>query len=158
MLINYFLGILSIMSLYSCANGKKLQEEAPVAFQPVYYTTHVAQDDSNASRINLYLPTKDMDPKVVQLDSVYFRGRKAELVKAEEPPGLYVAYFEIPGRDKNFVMHVDPRKEYGNTVPMLEKSPFELKADEAMVVFRKKGKLGYYKLKGIEERGLASEK
>lgn len=157
-LVSYFLGMFAVISLSSCANGKKLQEEAPVAFEPAFYTIHLAQDDSNASRLNLYIPTKGLDQQEVSLDSVYFKGRKAELIRTEQEADLYVAYFDIQGKDKDFVMHADPRKEYGNTVPVLEKIPFDLEAGEAVVVFIKNGKPGYYKLKGIEERGTDREK
>jgi len=156
--INYFLGMFAVVSLSGCANGKKLQEEAPVAFQQAYYTIHLAQDDSNASRMNLFIPAKDVDQSQVKLDSVYFRGRSAELVKDDQQADLYVGYFEMAGRNKDFVMHRDPEKEFGNTVPVLEKIPFDLKADEAVVVYSKNGKPGYYKLTGVREKGSAQEK
>ena len=57
-LINYFLGLFTVMSLSNCANGKKLQEEAPVALQEVYYVTHRAQDDSSDQRLYLYIPVE----------------------------------------------------------------------------------------------------
>lgn len=156
--INYFLGMFAVVSLSSCANGKKLQEEAPVAFLQAYYTIHLAQDDSDAHRMNLFIPTDSSVSEEIQLDSVYFRSRKAELVNAADQPGQFVAYFEMPGRDKDFVMDIDPKKEYGNTVPVLEKIPFDLKSDEAVVVYRKNGKTEYYKLEGIKEKGSNQEK
>lgn len=156
--INYFLGMFAVVSLSSCANGKKLQEEAPVAFQSAYYTIHLAQDDSDAYRMNLFIPTEGSVREGVQLDSVYFRSRKAELVNAGDHPGQFVAYFEMPGKDKDFVMDIDPKKEYGNTVPVLEKIPFDLRSDEAVIVYRMNGQAAYYKLEGIKERGSDQEK
>ena len=55
-------------------------------------------------------------------------------------------------------MHVDPRKEYGNKVPVLENIPFDLKADEAVVVYSKNGETGYYKLQGVKEKGSDQDK
>ena len=151
-LLNYFLGIFTIMGLSSCANGKKLQEEAPVALQEVYYITHRAQDDSNAQRLNLYLPVGEFNQQELQLDSVYFRGRRAELLPSDEGPGIYVAYFEIPGKDRDFVMHADPKEEFGNQAPILEKMPFELKKDEAAVLYIRNGEKAYFRIRGITER------
>ena len=151
-LLNYALGLFTVMSLSNCANGKKLQEEAPVALQEAYYLIHRAQDDSNATRLNLYIPAGDLGQKEVQLDSVYFRGRSAELVSNDGPVG-YVAYFEISGKDRDLVMHVDPKEEFGNKVPILEKIPFELKNDEAVVVYTHNGKKAYFKIDSITERG-----
>ena len=154
-LINYFLGLFAIMSLSNCANGKKLQEEAPVALQEVYYVTHRAQDDSSDRRLNLYIPVEDPEMSEVQLDSVYFRGRKADIVSSDGKKGLFVAYFEIPGKEKDMVMHAYPEKEFGNQVPLLEKIPFELKNDEAVVVYTRNGEQLYFKIQGIVERGSA---
>ena len=156
--LKYFFGMFAVVNMSGCANGKKLHEEAPVAFRPAYYTIHLAQDDSNDSRMNFYLPTEDFLQKEVQLDSVYFRSRKAALVAEGEGSNLYVAYFDLPGKDEDFVMHVDLRKEYGNKVPVLENIPFDLKADEAVVVYSKNGETGYYKLQGVKEKGSDQDK
>ena len=69
-----------------------------------------------------------------------------------------MAYFDLPGKDEDFVMHVDLRKEYGNKVPVLENIPFDLKADEAVVVYSKNGETGYYKLQGVKEKGSDQDK
>lgn len=151
MLLNYALGLFTLMSLSNCANGKKLQEEAPVALQEAYYLLHRAQDESNATRLNLYIPTGDLGQNEIELDSVYFRGRSAELVSNANPAG-YVAYFEISGKDRDLVMHVDPKEEFGNKAPILEKIPFELKNDEAVVVYTHNGKKAYFKIDNITER------
>src|SRR5690606_30851600 len=148
-------GLFTVMSLSNCANGKKLQEEAPVALQEVYYVTHRAQDDSNDRRLNLYIPVEDSELSKVRLDSVYFMGRKSDIVPSDEKNGLYVAYFEVAGKNRDIVMHADPKKEFGNQVPLLEKIPFELKNDEAVVVYTRNGEQLYFKIQGIVERASA---
>ena len=150
-LLKYFLGIFTVISLSSCANGKKLQEEAPVALQEVYYVTHHAQDDSNDTRLNLYLPMEILGQSEIKFDSVYFRGRKAEILSSEEDKGVYVAYFVFPAKDKDLVMHVDPKEEFGNVALVLEKIPFELKNDEAVVVYTRNGDKSYFRISDISE-------
>lgn len=157
-LLKGFVGIFTLVSLSGCANGKKLQEKAPVAFQEVYYTIHLAQGDSNAARLNLFIPTDTAEKAEVSLDSVYFRGRSAALISEGQPEGVFVGYFDLPEKNRDMVMHVDPKEEFGNSVPVLEKIPFDLKSDEAVVVYSKNGESGYYKLSGIKEKGSAQER
>ncbi|UJH90235.1 hypothetical protein LZ575_15300 [Antarcticibacterium sp. 1MA-6-2] len=92
------------------------------------------------------VPTKD-----VTFNSVYFRGRKAGLQEDPNRPGSYMANFDKGKAD--YVMHSDPKKEYGNKMhEAVEKIPFELEKDEAVIVFSEGGKEKFYKLLGIKDR------
>ncbi len=54
---------------------------------------------------------------------------KLPLQKETAEPGLYVAQFKIPSPDakRDIIMHVDPKKEYGNKPPVIpEEMPFKL--------------------------------
>lgn len=156
---SYLLGILIISSLSNCGNAKQLQEKAPVAFGSPYFTSVVADDPSVTSHIKLYLPTgKSLNDSEIQLDSVYFRGRKAKLVKSEEEIGLYIATFETAERPRDFIMSSDPNEEYGNQVPFIEDKTFDLKSDEAMLTFTRGEKSEHYKIEGIFEKEVNSAK
>ncbi len=145
---------LMFFGLTGCANGKKLQEKPPVLLEPAYYTSWTGGVKGAASGFTLFIPA-ETDPQV-QLDSVYFRGRKAVIEKSGAEPDLYVAYFKIhseEGKPTDVVMHVDPEKEYGNKPPQLpEKIPFELEEGEAVVKYTRNGKEKYFRIIGIQKK------
>ena len=145
---------LLVFVLASCANGKQLQEQPPFEIGKAYYTTWTAGVKAAGSGYNLFIPVAE-DSEIV-LDSAYFRGRKAEVIKEISQPNLFVARFKIPsteGKEPDVVMHADPRMEYGNKPPViLEDIPFELEADEAVLRYSKNGKAKYFKIKNLEKR------
>ncbi|MFD2517407.1 hypothetical protein [Salinimicrobium flavum] len=146
--------LLVLFSFSNCANGKKLQEEPPLAIKEAYYTSWVGGVKGAGSGINLYIPAEE--DAEISLDSVYFRGRKAVLEKDPAEPGLYVATFKIrsdEGKAADIIMHRDPKKEYGNKPPViLEKIPFELEQDEAVVRYTRNGKEKYFRITGIKKK------
>lgn len=147
-----FSALLVIFSFSNCANGKQLQEEPPKSVQQAYYTTWTGGVKGAGSGFNLFIPVaSDAD---MQMDTVYFKGRKAVLEQEPSTPNLYVARFKDPGTDKDFVMHKDPKMEYGNQVPvMIEKIPFELEEGEAVVRYTRNGKEKFFRLKNIQKKG-----
>ncbi len=146
-----FPALLIVMSFSSCANGKQLQEEPPKAIKEAYYTTWRGGVRGAGSGYNLFIPVA-ANAEIV-LDTVYFRGRKGVLEKEPSNPNLYVARFKNPGVDKDFVMHKDPKMEYGNELPaVIEKIPFELEEGEAVVRYTKDGIEKFFRIKNIQNK------
>ena len=142
-----------LFSFSNCANGKKLQETPPAVVDQAYFTTWTGGVRTAGSGYNLFIPVKP--DAEIQLDSVYFRGRKAAIEKEASEEGLFVARFKNPSEDegRDIIMHKDPKKEYGNKPPIiLEKIPFELEPDEAVVLYSKNGKSKYFKITGIRKK------
>lgn len=143
-ILPYFGLVFSIVLFSSCAGNKGLQEKAPAQFQQAYFTT-------DAASVKLFIPVSAIQTERVELNSVYFRGRKAPLELHPDRPGIYMANFDTGKPD--MVMHEDPKKEYGNKVPEVhEKPPFELDEDEALIVFTENNTTKFYKITGIEQR------
>ena len=144
---------LILFSFSNCSSGRRLQEEPPVEIKQAYYTTWRAEVRGADSGIAFFVPTEG--DKDVVLDSIYFRGRKEALQKESSEANLYVAYFKIPSKEglpDDFVMHSDPKKEFGNEPPVIIKDfPFELEADEAVVQYSVNGKIKYFKLRAIKK-------
>jgi hypothetical protein len=152
-LFNTIPALLVLFSFTNCASGKKLQETAPAAVEQAYFTTWTGGVKTAGSGFNLFIPVSG-DVKM-EMDSVFFRGKKSAIEKELSEEGLYVARFKNASEDKakDIIMHADPKKEYGNKAPVLpEKIPFELEQDEAVVKFTKDGKTGYFRIKGIREK------
>lgn len=153
-----FLQILSagliLFGLTNCANGKKLQEKPPIPVKQAYYTSWTGGVKGAGSGYTLFIPAETKPG--LELDSVYFRGRKALIEKSGSAPNLYVAYFKIPseeGKAPDVIMHSDPKKEYGNKPPKLpEKIPFELQEGEAVVKYTRNGEEKYFRIQGITRK------
>lgn len=128
----------------SCGGNQNLQEKAPASFQQVYFT-------KDASAMKLYIPVSAIQTERVAFNSVYFKGRKADIELDTTRSGRYVASFPLGKPD--LIMSSDPREEYGNKVPSIPvEAPFKIKDDEAILVFTERGDIKFYKLTGIEER------
>ncbi len=128
----------------NCAGNKDLQEKAPVKMDNAYYTTQ-------GEIINLYIPVTTIQTNRVSLDSVYFRNKKAALVASPDSPGVFIATFNTGKPD--MIMSSDPKEEYRNKIPQkTEKMDFELKDDEAILIFTQNSKVKYYKLTDVKER------
>lgn len=146
-----FSALVVLFSFSNCANGKQLQEEPPKAVKEAYYTTWTGGVRGAGSGYNLFIPVA-ADSEIA-LDTVYFRGRKAVLEKEPSEANLYVARFKNPGVDKDFVMHKDPKMEYGNQVPaVIEKIPFELAEGEAVVRYTRDGVEKFFRIKNIQKK------
>ena len=141
----YTLGfVFAALLLTGCAGYKGFEKNAPAQFQPAYYT-------EDASSLQLFIPVSVIPTDEVSFNSVYFRGRKADLQQDPNRPGSYMAVFDKGKAD--YVMHSDPKKEYGNKMhEAVEKIPFELEKDEAVLAFTEDGKEKFYKLRGIVDR------
>lgn len=154
-----FSALLILMSFSNCANGKQLQEEPPKEIKQPYYTTWTGGVKAAGSGFNLFIPVDEKSEII--LDTVYFRGKKGLLEKDPSNENLYIARFKIDGaeHDEDFVMHEDPRMEYGNKPPaIIERIPFELGEGEAVVHFVKNGKSKYFRLTGIQKKDSADVK
>ncbi len=128
----------------NCAGNKNMQGKAPAQIQQTYYTTQ-------GDLLKLHIPVTAIQEDRVILNSVYFRGKKADLQQDSENSGLFVATINTGKPD--LIMSSDPKEEYKNKAPQIsEKQSFELKENEAVLIFTENGKEKYYKIAGIEER------
>lgn len=128
----------------NCAGNKNMQGKAPAQIQQAYYTTQ-------GDLLNFYLPVTAIQDERVALNSIYFRGKKADLLQYSENSGLFVATINTGKPD--LIMSSDPKEEYKNKAPQVsDKQSFELKENEAVLIFTENGKEKYYKIAGIEER------
>lgn len=149
--------LLVIMGSFSqCAGSKKLQEEAPVAIEEIYFYKWVAGIQGGGSGINFYVVLKE--PKIA-LDSVFFRGQVAKLEADVENNEHYSASFNTSDNQLNeMVMHKDPSKEYGNSLPKQEATstfPFELGAYECVLSYKQDNTTKYFKIeKVVEKQGM----
>ncbi|WP_299332664.1 hypothetical protein [uncultured Psychroserpens sp.] len=149
--LSLFVIVIVMVSFSQCSSAQKLQKKAPVQFGEVYCQNWVAGVKGGSSGINLFIPVENT---LVDLDSVYFRGKVAKLEKKFNNNLLYIASFKTAlNQPKDMVLSSDPKEEYGNQLPENPmRFPFELKDDECVISYKKDGKTLYYKLTNIIQR------
>lgn len=140
----FSLSIFVLLSVFSCGSHQNLKENIPATFDQAYYSP-------TSTGLKLTVPVQTIQDNRIQLTAAYFHGMKSPLVQNSTNPQLYEANFRL--NDKDVVMDIDPKKEYGNQMPQLpEESPVTIKRDEALLVFTENGQTWYYKLDNIVEK------
>ncbi|XLS29329.1 hypothetical protein ACJD0Z_00575 [Flavobacteriaceae bacterium M23B6Z8] len=144
-----------IMAVFSnCAGSQKLQQEVPFTMGTVYSQKWVAGVEGGGSGVNVGVPVDNL-PEEIQLDSIFFRGKRAPLIQETTEKGnLYMARFKTElNQKKDIISHEDPRMEVGNEPPSIEeKIPFELNENEAVISYTHKGKKKYYKISNVKPK------
>lgn len=144
---------------FSSCGASKIHEEKEFQTKPPFkvvkatYNSWVGgQPGVRGIRVEI-----SIDNSEITLDTIYFRNMettlKKELNSANE---LYVGTFVLPKKNE-FILHSDPKKEYGNEVPDISlKIPFVLKKDEAIVSYSYKNKRVFFKVEHLIETKSAS--
>ena len=141
-----FSAVFAAVLFSGCGSNKELQQRSPAEFDQSYFS-------STTNSLQLFIPVKAIQLNRISLDSVYFRGMKSPLELDSDNTGVYTAYFNTGNKD--LIMSSDPAEEYANKMPQMPvKAPFELKEDEAVVLFKDNNKMKYYKITGIKERSI----
>ena len=156
-IFNILFGSALLLGFSQCATSKeiskKLQINTPFSIEKATYTDWVSGVKGGGSGTNVIVTIKDIDSNNIEIDSLYFRGLK---VKVEIKESSYIGRFNSSiNQRKDKVLHREPKKEFGNQVPIMEKEfPFELKNDEAVLSYKEKGKQKFYKtqLEKVEDR------
>ncbi|WP_340064235.1 hypothetical protein [Ascidiimonas aurantiaca] len=146
--------VIILAGFSNCAGSKKLQETLPFTLGEVYAQKWTGGARGSGSGVNFFVAVNNL-PEGLQLDSVYFRGKKVTLEAETVPKGqLFVGRFLNTTAEKHdLIMHADPKKEVGNKPPVVkEKIPFELTDDQAVISYRYKNRKYYYKIENVVEK------
>lgn len=128
----------------SCAGNNGLQENPPANIEDAYY-------ENGPEGITLYIPVNSIPSNKIKLQEVYFRNKIANLVRSPDKPSLYIAIFRNSKSD--IIMSSDPKEEYWNKVPQKGREmDFDIKEDEAVLIYTQYSKVKYYKLTSVKER------
>ena len=84
------------------------------------------------------------------MEKVYFHNKSAA---AEEiTTSTFVAHFKNRNKKLDLILDANPAKEYGNKAPVLEKSKFDLKSNEAVLEYKYNNKTQFFKITNLEEK------
>ena len=95
-------------------------------------------------------------PEDLTFKNIYFKGKKLKVFVSDvENLKLLSANINTGYRPETLNMHVNPKKEYGNTLPQDKKDfPFALKENEAVISYLKSNKEYFYKVILKKEKDL----
>lgn len=89
----------------------------------------------------------------IEFDSLYFQ-KKITKVETRQINNILqiIGHFSTSTRkNKDLIIDADPKKEMNNTPPIIEKFPFQLKENEAIVSYKIGEKTVYYKIENVKE-------
>lgn len=150
------IGMLAITSIVlMCCGSSKAPNESSLQNNPpfkVVEATYSKQLDEQTGINNILIRISINNPKIL-LDTVYFRNNSTILKLDKSNSNLtYIGSIVLPGKNKNFILNLDSKKEYGNQVPDISrKIPFELKENEAIVSYLLHNKRTYFKISHVIE-------
>lgn len=137
--------VLLIVSVLSCSSSKmKLEKEAPLVLNEVYFQKWTSGIENGGQGINIYFPSL-INQNNTTLDSVFFRKMKGKIRTGK---ASYFANLR-PTQPNDIIMHGDSKQEYGNTANTF---PFNLKDNECVISYIDNGSTKYFKVDGIIEK------
>jgi hypothetical protein len=147
--------MLPLMAFSQCSNGQKLETKAPLEFGEVYYKKKAQAVRDLESVITLYIPIIG-ENNTIELDSVYFKGKSAKLIKSSQDQNLYFGRFIMkPAYTEDIILSSDIAEEHKNKLPIKEsKIPFELLPNQCVLSYIEAGQTKYYKISNIKEKRL----
>ena len=147
--IKFLITIIILGSFLSCKSIENgITGKTPFKIEKATYNSWVGGVESvRGYKVEIQLETN------YKLDSIYFRNMKGALeLDVNNSKIIYTAIFTIQNKPQNLILHSDPKKEFGNQAPNLQKNiPFTLKNDEAVISFKTKKGTQYFKIENLEK-------
>lgn len=146
---SYLILLLFLSSCNSYKISKTVSSTDFTAEEQPYYEEFTGGAAGTVTGVTLYFPTSIIEGH--QLIAVYFQGLENNRAKfTSVNKQMLVSRFNFPGTRDN--SSLDPKDEYGNEPPKLEKLPFELLNNEAVIAYDVDGKIKYTKLQNITQK------
>ena len=145
----FFISIILSVFFVGC-KSQSLETSAPFEIVAKNYFYWVGgQKGTEGTTITLKGKTTSMN---ISFSKVFFQDREYNVVPEFNSAGFVIRGNYSKFRERELVMDKDPAAEYGNTAPDQEKKiPFDLKDDEAILLYTVNGREGYHKITGIKQ-------
>ncbi len=146
------ISFMTLIFFSSCASTQKLESTTPFVLAKTTCRPWTAGIKGGGSGMEVLFVMHKVDATELVFEGVYFRDDYAKL-EDKGVAGKYHAKFTNKNKKPDIIMHADGRKEGGNTAPELNtvKVPFEIKPNEAVLVYTQSGTTKYFKVKDIKE-------
>ncbi len=131
---------------YQCATPKTLPiEEKDLTVQTAYFSEWYAGIDVGGTGFNVYFPNLGSDDGSIEIDSVFFRELKGELVKGR---AVYSAILKHPTKT-----YENLNKAYKKDKALdIKGFSADLKPNECIIKYTKNGIAKYQKISSLVER------
>lgn len=134
------LAFLVLTLFLQCSSAQKLQENVSFKVEQPYFQKWVAGVKNGGSGINIFIPVTNLKTNIT-LDSLYFRGHKVLLETKPNNPNLFIGrILTEANQNEDF----SPKTE--------AEIPFDLKENEAVIIYTENDKKKYYKIENIKEK------
>lgn len=130
-------------STYQCSSAYKLEKESVLSPNRPYFQNWMTDIQNGESGYNIILPNLNPNNEVT-LDSIYFRGIKAKLVKGR---AMYSAKIKNPSPyERDMSIEAAFKKEEKT------KFPFKLSRMDCVISYVENGETKYLKVSGLSEK------
>jgi hypothetical protein len=141
---------LFVFAFKACKVNSEVSNQAPFTFNKKTYQEYTVPYEGKKG-ITLHFQGELIQPNVY-FESVFFRDKEIKLSPLfsgnnfEFTADYFIGYEEKEDRQ----MINTPYGEYGNKPPVKSDNPFDLKDDEAVILYNVKGKQSYYKISDLQ--------
>ncbi|WP_298779660.1 hypothetical protein [uncultured Polaribacter sp.] len=144
-----FLSILTMLFGFSQCGSTKLVENPPFNVESAVYTNWVGGQPGSSGMNVVIRYTSD---KEIEFDSLYYSKRISKLeVKPGKDSKVIVGHFNTSVKKNDLILDVDSKKELHNKIPEINKLPFELKENEAVISYKIDNKVKYFKIENLKK-------
>lgn len=147
----YVLATIIILSvLVIGCKSQSLATSAPFSIdEKTYFHWVGARQGTEGTTIRLVGRTQSLN---VSFSKLYFQNHEYGIVPEFNSHGFLIEGTFSKFREKDMMVHKDPAVEYGNKSSKEEKKiPFDLKDDEAVLLYSVNGMEGYHKISGLKQ-------
>ncbi|RTY99133.1 hypothetical protein EKM02_10750 [Flavobacterium sp. RSP49] len=145
-----FSSVITAISLTFYAMKHELQTEFPQEIQSVFYQKEKLEKRNEG--IHFYIEFKKPLAANITLEKIYFHNQES-LVQEITPKDFKFSFLQS-NKKEDLIMDINPAKEYGNKAPVVQKSKFDLKPNEAVLKYKLKNKTYYLKISNVFEKPL----
>ena len=138
------------ISLTFCAMKQELQTKFPREIQSVFYQKW--KDGTESGGNHFYIELKKPLAANIILEKIYFHNQESPVEEITKT--TFVAHFYQSNQKEDLILDIDPAKEYGNKAPVIQKSKFDLKSNEAVLEYKKDNKTHFFKIANVIEKPL----
>jgi len=141
---------LIVGTFVQCASSQNMEidKNAPIGIKDPYFQEWVAGIKGGGSGFTVYIPVEESAD--VTLNYTYFKGKKIELKLSNN---VYIGRYTYPNKNTDLIMSDDPKEEFKNKLPEVEKNiPFELEGNACVVGYTKGTENGFFKIENVTEK------
>ena len=141
--------IISIVFCFYQCSGTLFVTNPPFKVDKAFYNTWVGgQPGVRGVKLELHLKNADG----IVFDSLFFQSKRTKaVVRVLDTKIQLLGHYSTSNRRKrDFILDKNTKKELKNPIPILQKIPFNLNENEAVLSYKKGDKMMFFKIKNIK--------